>query len=134
VALLTTIIGAIIAPPIYFFASRYGILGLSAAWLITTPILFTLNMFRAGPIVGLSLRAVTQEIWRPIVVSAAMLLSVAALRELLGGLSEIAAIGPLIACGACIYVAGSWLLNRAAFAEALSLLFPKRFGHFAPAR
>jgi teichuronic acid exporter len=134
VALWTTIIGACIAPPIYLYASRFGLLGLSAAWLVTTPILFMLNMFRALPIVGLSLRGVAREIWRPVVVSALMLGAVSLLRQALGGQLEVLILIQLVIAGAVVYLGGSWLLNRSASTEALSLLFPKRFAHFATAR
>lgn len=133
VAMWTTIIGACIAPPIYLYASRFGILGLSAAWLVTTPILFMLNMFRALPIVGLSMGAVAREIWRPVLVAAVMLGVVGLLRVALAGLFEPLALGLLIVGGAMAYVVGSWLLNRSASAEALSLIFPKRFARFATA-
>ena len=133
VAMWTTIIGACIAPPIYLYASRFGIIGLSVAWLVTTPILFLLNMFRAVPIVGLSLRSVFREIGRPLLVAMTMFGAVSALRPALLGLPTVLVLVSLIVAGAIVYVGGSWLLNRAASAEALSLLFPQRFARFAAA-
>lgn len=134
VAMVTTVIGAFIAPVLFYAGSRYGIVGLSVAWLVVTPILFMLNMFRALPILGLSLRAVFQEIWRPMLIAAVMFATVEGARQALHRLSDASLFGVMVLLGATIYGAGSWLLNRPASMEALSLLFPGRFARFrAPA-
>ncbi len=127
IALVTTVIGACIAPPIFLIGARYGIVGLGIAWLVVTPILFLLNMFRALPILGLSLAGVVTEVWRPMTVSTIMFVVVEALRQWLPGLPDSAAFAFFVVTGALVYCAGTWLLNRAASVEALTLLFPDRF-------
>jgi O-antigen/teichoic acid export membrane protein len=127
VAMVTTVIGACISPILFFLGSRYGILGLSEAWLVVTPILFALNMYRTLPILGLTKRAIFAEIWRPAVIGVVMFLMVEALRQLLLGLPVALLFGLLVIAGALTYMVGTWLLNRPAAAEALSLLFPGRF-------
>ena len=131
-ALWTTVIGAFIAPPIFYAGSLHGILGLSVAWLFVTPILFFLNMYRALPILGLSIRAILAEIWRPLAVAAAMFVAVDLVRQLGSGFAELPLLVSLIASGGLVYAAGSWAANRIATKEALSLLFPRRFGGFEP--
>jgi len=127
IATITTVIGACIAIPLFLVGSRYGIVGLAMAWVIATPIMFGLNMFRALPIVGLSIRGVVTEIWRPLVTSAVMIGTVAGMRLLLVGLPEVLVFGILVATGAATYAAGCWLVNRTATLEAAALLFPGRF-------
>ena len=127
VAMVTTVIGALIAPVLFYAGSRYGILGLSVAWLVVTPILFMLNMFRALPILGLSLRAVFSEIWRPMIIAATMFVSVEGARPMLHALPDAAMFATMVVLGTFVYGGGSWLLNRAATVEALVLLFPGRF-------
>ncbi len=135
IALWTTVIGACVAPPLFYFGSLHGIEGLSLAWVIVTPILFLLNMFRALPILGISIRGVLAEMWRPMTAAAAMFAVVEALRQQIGGLPVALSFAMLVAAGAVTHVAGTWLINRAATVEALGLLFPGRFAHlhaFAP--
>ncbi len=127
VTTMTTVIGACIAPPLFFVGSRYGIVGLSLAWLAVTPILFLLSLFRALPILGLSLSTVVTEIWRPLVLSGIMFGTVEALRRVLPGLSDVPRFVSLIVAGALVYAGGTWLVNRAAAVEVLTLLFPGRF-------
>ena len=129
IAMWTTVAGACVAPPLFYIGSRYGIVGLSMAWLVVTPILFALNMFRALPILGLSVSQVAAEMWRPLLISAIMFVAVEALRHLLSGLGYAPLFALLVTGGAIVYVAGTWLLNRVATFEALALLFPRRFAH-----
>ena len=129
VAMWTTIAGACIAPPLFYLGSRHGIVGLSMAWLVSAPILFALNMFRALPILGLSMRHVVTEIWRPMLISAIMFAVVEGLRQLLPGLGYASRIALLVLAGASVYAAGTWWLNRIATLEAVVLLFPGRFAH-----
>ena len=133
VAMWTTIAGACIAPPIFFFGARYGIVGLSLAWVVVAPLMFLLNMVRALPILGLSMRSVFIEMWRPMTVSAVMFVAVESLRQLLPHLAVPVLFALLVGCGVAVYTVGTWLLNRVATIEALALLFPRRFARLANA-
>jgi hypothetical protein len=84
-------------------------------------------MFRALPILGLSMSAVASEVWRPMLVSALMFAGVEALRGALDGLWTPLLFATLVVAGAAIYCGGIWLVNRTASVEALTLLFPTRF-------
>lgn len=132
VALYTTIVGAIVVPPLFWAGARYGIVGLSLAWLVVAPAMFGLNLFRALPILGLSIRTIASELWRPLAVSAAMFGVVSALRAACGGWSDAPRFAVLVAAGIVVYAVGMRLIDRAASAEALALLFPTRFAR--PAR
>ena len=133
IAMVTTVIGAFIAPPLFYIGSHYGIVGLSVAWLGVTPTMFMLNMFRALPILGLSLRAVFVEIWRPMAIAGVMFCAVEGARRVLQ-LSDVPMFAVLVLLGAIVYGGGSLLLNRATSVEALTLLFPGRFARLrAPA-
>ena len=134
VAMWTTIIGACIAPPLFYIGSRYGILGLSEAWLVVTPVLFLLNMFRTLPILGVSARDIASEIWRPMSIAACMFAGAWGMRMAAAGLPNAVLLVLLIATGATIYLIGSWAFNRTTTIEVLSLLFPRWAPRFAQAR
>lgn len=129
VALVTTLLGAIVAPPLFWIGAHDGIVGLAWAWVAVAPAMFLLNMFRALPILGLSLAGVAAEMWRPLLVSAAMFAVVHVLRDLLVGVATPLVFVALVVAGAAVYCGGIWLLGRTASIEALTLLFPTRFAH-----
>ncbi len=129
VALVTTIVGALVAPPLFWYGAHHGIVGLAYAWLAVAPLMFLLNMFRALPILGLSMAGVATEIWRPLLVSTAMFAAVEAMRGALAGVATPVVFAALVATGAAVYCGGIWLLSRTASIEALTLLFPTRFAH-----
>ncbi len=133
IAMVTNVIGACLIPPLFYVGAHYGIVGLSVAWLVVTPLMFMLNMFRALPILGLSMRAVFAEMWRPMISAAVMFLAVEGLRRVLGGIGDVPRFTVLVAAGAAIYCSCTWLLNRAATIEALVLIFPGRFAHLRAA-
>ena len=137
IAMITTIMGAIIMPPIFYFGARDGIEGLSLAWLAITPIMFLLNMYRALPELGLTMRKVLAELARPAATALLMSLSVLLARALSSGLSDVQRFIMLIAVGAVTWICATWFINRSATVEALALLFPGRFANLArrhPAR
>jgi O-antigen/teichoic acid export membrane protein len=127
VALVTTLLGAAVAPPLFYFGSRYGIVGVSVAWLVVAPVMFLLNMFRALPILGLSLAGVAAEMGWPFALSATLFGCVEATRRASAGLPVALVFGLCVVVGAAVYCGGMWMLNRTASIEALTLLFPKRF-------
>ena len=124
VAMWTTIAGACIAPPLFLLGSRHGIVGLSMAWLVVAPVMFLLNLYRALPILGVSLTDVAKEVWRPMASAAVMFVVVEGLRRVLPHLPSLLLLPILIASGAATYLLGAWILDRVATLEALALLFP----------
>ena len=127
-ALGSTILGAFVAVPLFWFGAQHGIVGLSVAWLVAAPAMFLLNLFRALPILHLSATEVAAELWRPALVSAVMFAAVEGTRGPLGDTPAPVALAALVATGAVVYGGGMWLVNRPASIEALALLFPSRFG------
>src|SRR5207249_7819264 len=49
IALITTLVGTVLAPPLFYFATNFGIVGLSVVWAAITPMLLSLNLFLAAP-------------------------------------------------------------------------------------
>jgi len=47
IAMITTLIAVLLAPPLFYFATRYGIIGLSMTWLIVTPLMLALPVVSA---------------------------------------------------------------------------------------
>ena len=131
IAMITTIMGAIIMPPLFYFGARDGIEGLSLAWLVITPIMFLLNMYRALPELGLTMRKVLAELVKPAATALLMSLSVLLARALSSGLHDVPRFIVLIAVGAGTWICATWFMNRSATVEALTLLFPIRFAGLA---
>jgi len=133
IAMITNVIGFFLLVPLFYVGARYGIVGLSVAWLVVTPLMFMLNMFRALPTLGLSMPGVISEIWRPLLSAAVMFVAVEGARRLLDGIGDVPRFAALVAFGAAIYCICAWLVNRAATIEALVLIFPSRFAHLRAA-
>jgi O-antigen/teichoic acid export membrane protein len=127
IALYTTVVGALVVPPLFVVGAHYGIVGLSFAWLVVAPAMFALNLFRSLPILGLSIPEIGSELWRPLAVSAVMFAVVEALRRGLDGWTDAPRFVALVAAGVVVYAGGMRLIHRTASAEALALLFPTRF-------
>ena len=123
-AIVSSIFNAVLAPPMFYWAAQYGIVGLSAAWLLLAPLMFFINCFLALPKLGMSLCGVMSEMMRPMVAALAMALGVTALRTILGFADDALRLLLLVAAGAMFYAGATLLINRRAGLEAAELFFP----------
>lgn len=104
---------------------QYGLSGLALSWVIVFPLAFLFNMFRASDFLGLTLGAILQALYKPLLVSLIMYGVVAGTRQLLS-LSALPALLVLIAVGAVTYLVSSLILNRDGLREAKHLLQRER--------
>lgn len=104
---------------------QFELLGLALSWVIVFPLIFVFNMIRAAPHLGLTLGAILQALYKPLLVSAIMYGAVAATRQVLF-MAPLPSLLLLIAVGACTYGVFSLLLNRQSLIEALHLLRPTK--------
>ena len=95
----------------FLFGVQYGVVGLSAAWLLMFPLVFCVNVSSWLKVLNLKAGDFMKAARAPAIAAAGMCASIAAARtvDLGGNLSTLAA---LIAVGAFSYVALIWLLDR----------------------
>jgi O-antigen/teichoic acid export membrane protein len=120
--------GAVFMALAFVVGSRWGLVGLSVAWVVAYPLYFLATVVRSAPALGSSAAAVVARIVRPLAAGAFMLAVVAALRasaaDALGdGPGRLAA---LIVVGALGYGAAMAMLGRGALVEAVESLRRKR--------
>lgn len=101
------VLTALIAMPIAFwFGARWGLLGLSLAWVCTFPLVFLINLHRMLPLVGLRLSDIVRAGTAPGFAAAVMYACVEACRYALDGrLGALATMAALVASGAAVYAA-----------------------------
>ena len=124
IAMWTTLIGTLLAPPLYYIGSRYGIAGLSVAWAAITPVMLLINLYRALPNLGLAPLDVFAEMTRPAIAALAMAVVVIAVRFACAGLHLAPRLAIEIISGALLYLAATLVINRAQAVEALQLFAP----------
>ena len=123
VALRNLAISAVIMPIAFVIGSSWGLLGLSAAWVIVYPLMVLQNIHASVKVIGLSTKAFLSAVARPSIAAAIVFVAVAAARLLLPViLPEWARLVFLIGWGAMIYAIASWLMNRQGIVEILDLV------------
>ena len=99
---------------------RFGIPGLSIAWLAVFPLTFLANLRTWLPVLGLRASQLLGAMARPAIAGAAMLASVAAVRAV-GVASGLSGLATLILVGAISYAALSLVINRDGLRDVRSL-------------
>jgi teichuronic acid exporter len=124
ITLLTTLAGALVAPPLFFFAAGYGIVAVSGVWAAITPLMLVLNLYRATPNLGLAPSDVFREMLRPATAALFMVGGVMLLRNFLLDMPLILRLLLEVVAGIALYAVATTLVNRRAAREALHLLMP----------
>jgi O-antigen/teichoic acid export membrane protein len=125
IAMLTTLIGTLLAPPLFYLSTSYGIVGLAVVWATLSPLMLSINLFRALPNLGLTPTEVFAEMGRPVVAAFVMAAAVLAVKASIPGDYQVLRLAAEIAIGALIYIGATALINRASALDALRLLFPR---------
>jgi teichuronic acid exporter len=112
---------ALIGPTAFLIGVNWGLLGLSAAWLVATPLLFAENMMRSLPVLGLRFRQLVGAMWPAASAGLLMYFCVSAARLTIDMPVGILRLAALIAVGALTYIASSFVLNRRGLREAYTL-------------
>lgn len=99
---------AVIAPIMLLFASQFGVAGLSAAWLLIFPLLLGFALWRALPVIGVSIGELVRAVAPPTLAAMAMAVVVTAVDLALPAMPPSARLAMLVASGALAY--GGWLL------------------------
>lgn len=123
VAMKNVFIACLIMPLAFLVGCRWGIVGLSMAWVLAYPLVVLQNVQRSAEAIGMNMKSILLAAARPLAAAALVYASVTGLRELLlPGLPELVRLLVLIATGAGVYAAASWLMNRQGIAEIRALM------------
>jgi len=122
ILLRISLAGALIAPGAFLIGVNWGLLGLSIAWLVATPLLFLQNMAQSLPVLGLRFRQFGDAVWPAASAGILMFPAVSSARYMTGDQTGILHLTTLIGVGAVTYVAASFVLNRHSLREAYGLL------------
>jgi len=124
IVLRNVIWASLISPPAFFIgANWWGVLGLSLAWLVVSPVVFLQGMTRNMPALGLRLGQLATAMAPAASAAFLMYFSVAATRHfLLAGQGGVMRLCVLIAVGAVAYCAASLVLNRRGSQEVIEML------------
>ena len=123
VVLINIVVAFLVMVPAFAIGVQWGLMGLSLAWLIGTPVMFLLNMRRSMNVLQTRLSSLLAGMGRPAVAAVVMYGTIAACRTT--AVAEFAApvrLGILILAGALAYVAATFTVNRRGLTEVLALL------------
>jgi O-antigen/teichoic acid export membrane protein len=126
-SLTNAMLAFVLLPLAFLVGSRWGVVGMSVAWLAVYPPYFALTVVRAGRVTPITLSAVARALTPSALAAATMYGAVAGAGALLpddaGGI--IALVG-LVVLGALVYCGLALAFNRAGCVEAAELLLPGR--------
>jgi len=114
------LLACIVLTAAFLAGAQFGILGLSAAWLIAFPVVLLVNLRTWLPVLGLRAGQLLGAMARPAIAGAGMFVAVAAVRSLRVADGPVALL-LLILTGAASYAALSLAINRDALSDVRSL-------------
>jgi hypothetical protein len=116
----------VLAPPLFFFASSYGIVGMSLAWIALALVMLAITLYRSLPILGVSASAMAADLARPAMTAAVMVVAVTVMRTYMSFAGDGLRLLVLVLTGILAYLVGTMLINRVVAKEALQIVVPKR--------
>ncbi|WP_137938916.1 lipopolysaccharide biosynthesis protein [Chitinivorax sp. B] len=119
VSVMNQVSACIVMPIAFVIGSHWGVLGISIAWVIGFPLVLLGNLFRAMPVIGLTVWQLVRTQIAPAISAGGMWAAVELTRLPLGDLSLVPRLAILVAIGGAGYLGLSWLLNRDGLQEAL---------------
>jgi O-antigen/teichoic acid export membrane protein len=113
---------SVLMPLAFLIGSKWGIVGVCAAWLVAYPIYFVIMSKRSCRIIGIGFIDLLKAMGRPFLASAGMYLAVVVIRQLIAGvLSTLTGLVLLIISGAVVLAILVLSINRERLFEALAL-------------
>ena len=123
IILWNNLLQVIVMPIAFYVGTRYGLAGVSIAWLITWPILFAVVTWQTLSLIGLTFADYIGALRHCLTGSIVMVTGGCSHKGyLFGGLSPVGQIVLTCALGSLLYFAYNGLFNRAAIHEALAIV------------
>jgi hypothetical protein len=102
----------------FLVGSRWGVVGVSVAWVILFPLVMGFNFRRSLGVLSLRVRDLLTQLLRPLLASALMYGAVAGLRFLVeGALPPLVQLLLLVVSGAAVYAVATLAMNRDGLVE-----------------
>lgn len=121
--LQNVLVAALVMPPAFLFASRWGIVGVAYAWIFAYPAVLFFNTSRILKVIGLRLADVARATGRSVLCAAGMYVVVRGAALAFGQQwRDGVTLGCLIVVGVLAYATFTFALNREGFRDALGLL------------
>jgi len=118
-----TILASIVMPLVMFFCARWGILGVSLAWVIFYPLVFLCYLVRFVPVIKIGMSDVLSGMSRPMIGSLIMYGAITTIRILFDtNPAEIKYIVIIILSGFAVFIGMMLIFNRDGCREILRLL------------
>ena len=121
----TSVIAMLIAPPAFYVGARLGVTWLAVAWLFVTPLVVYVNVSRASPRIGVSVRDVLHDMARPSLAALLMVMGVYACRFPTSRLGDGGRVTILIVTGALLYVVTTVIVNGRSAVQAIDIIAPR---------
>lgn len=123
IMLRNAIWASVILPLGFLIGVNWGLLGISLAWLVVSPLMFLQNMWTILPVLGLRMSQLAKAMMPAAGAGFIMYGAVTSMRYLLAdGQGGVLRLGVLIAVGALVYCAASFGINRKGTYEVLEML------------
>ena len=113
---------AVLMPISFYFATRWGLVGISSVWLLVFPLVFLMNLPQTTKALFVSMWDVFLCMLRPIFAGLAMIAGIEIFRKsLFGDISMVLRMLVCIVIGATIYLASMFIVNRRGVNEVIGL-------------
>jgi O-antigen/teichoic acid export membrane protein len=123
IVLRNVLTAALIMPAAFWAGARWGVLGLSLAWVLGFPLVLVLNLRRMLPLVGLNFRQLLSASAPAALAACGMYAAVQITRQLTAAeLGPSILLGVLISAGAATYAILALVTNKGAVDEIAQLL------------
>jgi O-antigen/teichoic acid export membrane protein len=107
----------LLMPAAFFFASRWGVEGVSLAWVLVFPIAFAINLSFSLPVLGVGRWRFVGTVLRSALPGVPMYAAVLLARAAIGPVTPITLLGALAFVGAATYALAVFILNREGLRE-----------------
>jgi O-antigen/teichoic acid export membrane protein len=115
-------VAMILMPFAFLIGTRWGILGVSAAWVVAFPIIFAIMFYRSREVLNIEIGEFVQAMRIPCLASGVMYIVVVSVRHALPeSLPAVADLGALVAIGAGTYSVLVWTYMRETCHEVMAL-------------
>lgn len=125
--LWNTVTGCIIFPALFYVGAQHGVVGLSWAWVIGTPLMVLVNLMRSGKVLGIGVLDVAAALFRPLLCAGGMYVLLFTLQ--VTGVFDVQRWSHLlmaVVLGAAVYSLLLMWLDRPAFLQLLSFVGIRR--------
>jgi O-antigen/teichoic acid export membrane protein len=121
-SVINLLMAVIVMPAAFLVGTLWGIIGVSIAWAIAYPVVFTVMLARSVPLIGISIKQSVMAAAMPALVSIVMYITVIVSKSVMSVEADVVRLIVSITIGASIYTMLSHYLCRQGFREVFELV------------